>query len=152
MFGYAEYSNWFINGAGQRQFELRRRAPGLRSARQYVRRDGRLSNQLNDKNLLTATASYQTQKLETYSGDTFGTIDTNLVDKKGNCYNPATGGFASCFTSIYNPDGSLNPSGGLNQYNQYGAPITGNPLRRRLRPRSPRRPVRPRSPTARSGS
>jgi hypothetical protein len=128
VFGYGEYSNWFINGPTSANtayggeildYEVHGNTFGATAV---------YSNQLNDRNLLTMTGSYQTQKLETYSnGFNQGTIDTDLVDKKGNCYNPSTGGYASCFTPIYNDDGTINASGGLNIYSQYGTTVPGFP-------------------------
>jgi hypothetical protein len=128
IFGYSEYNDWFLNGpvsayttyGGELQdYEVHGNDYGITA--QY-------SNQLNDKNLLTATASYLTQKLETYSGDTYsGAITTDLVDAKGNCYNPGTGTYASCYAPIYNADGSANPYGGLISYGNFGQPAPGFP-------------------------
>jgi hypothetical protein len=125
IFGYGEYNDWFINGpvsaytnfGGEIQdYEVHGNDYGTTA--QY-------SNQLNSRNLLTATASYLTQKLETYSGDTYkGAITTNLVDAKGNCYNPASGLYASCYASFYS---SPNNGGGLVSYGLFGAPPTGYP-------------------------
>ncbi len=128
LFGYSEYSDWFLNGpvsafltyGGELQdYEVHGNAFG--TTLNY-------SNQFDPKNLLTFTASYQTQKLETYSGNNYqGSITTNLVDAKGNCYSPSTGYYASCYTPIYNGDGTVNPSGGLNQYGFFGAAASGFP-------------------------
>ncbi len=127
LFGYSEYNNWFLSGpvsafltySGELQdYEVHGNTFGTTAV---------YANQIDPKNLLTATASYQTQKLETYNGDTFGVITTNLTDKSGNCYSPSSGAYASCFQSIYNGDGTINPQGGLNQYGQYGFPISGYP-------------------------
>ncbi len=122
LFGYSEYSDWFLNGpvsafltyGGELQdYEVHGNAFGTTAI---------YSNQLNAKNLLTFTGSYQTQKLETYNGNNYGgSISTNLVDAKGNCYSPNTGYYASCYTPITNGDGTVNPSGGLNQYGFAGA-------------------------------
>jgi Carboxypeptidase regulatory-like domain/TonB dependent receptor len=137
LFAYSEYNNWLLTGpvsafltyGGELQdYEVHGNTFGTTAV---------YANQINSKNLLTATASYQTQKLETYSGDTFGIITTNLVDKNGNCYSPKTGFYASCFASIYNADGSINPQGGLNQYGQYGFPIAGYPRESLTTPFSP---------------
>ncbi|MBD5635188.1 MAG: TonB-dependent receptor, partial [Candidatus Eremiobacteraeota bacterium] len=126
LYGYSEYTDWFLNGpvsaylpyGGELQdYEVHGNAFGVTA--QYV-------NQINAQNLLTLTGSYNTQKLETYSGNNYqGSITTNLVDKKGNCYSPFTGLFASCYTPLYNADGSINPSGGLNQYGFFGAVAPG---------------------------
>ncbi len=126
VFGYSEYNNWFLNGpvsafltyGGELQdYEVHGNTFGATAM--YL-------NQLSFKHLFTATASYQTQRLETISNDTFGVITTNLVDPRGNCYSPATGFYASCFVPIYSAAG-LNPLGGLNQYGQYGAALPGYP-------------------------
>ncbi len=126
LYGYSEYTDWFLNGpvsayltyGGELQdYEVHGNAFGVTA--QYV-------NQINAKNLLTLTGSYNTQKLETYSGNNYaGSITTDLVDKKGNCYSPFTGLYASCYTPLYNSDGSINPSGGLNEYGFAGGVAPG---------------------------
>jgi len=128
LFGYGEYTDWFINGpvsafttyGGEIQdYEVHGNTFGATAV---------YANQLSDKHLLTLTGSYQTQKLETYSGNTYkGAITTNLIDARGNCYNPASGNYASCYARIYNLDGTLNPFGGLNSYGNAGAPAKGFP-------------------------
>ena len=128
LFGYGEYTDWFINGptsafttfGGELQnYEVHGNTFGATAV---------YANQLSDKHLLTLTGSYQTQKLETYNGNSYkGAITTNLVDAKGNCYSPASGNYASCYTAIYNPDGSVNPSGGLNSYGAAGLTAPGFP-------------------------
>ncbi len=128
LFGYSEYTTWFINGpvsadttfGGEIQdYEVHGNDYGVTA---------NYANQVNSKNLLTATASYLTQKLETYSGDTYaGSITTNLVDASGNCYSPSSGLYASCYTPIYNANGTINPSGGLNQYGFFGTTAPGFP-------------------------
>ncbi len=125
IFGYSEYNDWFLNGpvsafttfGGELQdYEVHGNDYGVTA--QY-------SNQLNSQNLLTVTGSYLTQKLETYQGDNYQqTITTNLVDAKGNCYNPATGLYASCYTPYYSSAGN---TGGLVQYGYYGTPPPGYP-------------------------
>jgi len=128
LFGYGEYTDWFINGpvsayttyGGEIQdYEVHGNTFGATAV---------YANQLSDKHLLTLTGSYQTQKLETYSGNTYkGAITTNLVDAKGNCYNPQNGNYASCYAPIYNADGTPNPYGGLNSHGSFGAPAKGFP-------------------------
>jgi Carboxypeptidase regulatory-like domain/TonB dependent receptor len=123
LYGYSEYNDWFINGpvsafttfGGEIQdYEVHGNDYGVTST---------YANQLSDKHLLTATASYQTQKLETYSGNNYqGAITTNLVDAKGNCYNPSSGAYASCFSSFYDGNG-----GGLVSYGSFGAAPSGYP-------------------------
>ncbi len=128
LFGYGEYTDWFINGptsaftnfGGEIQdYEVHGNTFGL---------TGVYANQLSDKHLITLTGSYQTQRLETFSGNTYnGAITTNLVDGRGNCYSPSTGNYASCYTPIYNGDGTINPSGGLNSYGNFGSKAAGFP-------------------------
>jgi len=136
LYGYSEYNDWFLNGpvsaytpfGGEIQdYEVHGNDYGVTAT---------YANQLNSKNLLTATASYQTQKLETYSGDnygaipavtTFGAITSNFVDAKGNCYSPVNGNYASCYAPIYNSGGTVSPSGGLNSYGYFGSPLPGFP-------------------------
>ncbi len=124
IFGYSEYNDWFLNGpvsafltyGGELQdYEVHGNDYGVTA---------NYSNQLNSKNLLTVTGSYLTQKLETYSGNDYqGSITTNLVDSKGNCYNPISGLYASCYTSFYGSGGA----GGLVEYGYYGSPANGCP-------------------------
>jgi hypothetical protein len=128
LFAYSEYTTWFLNGpvsadttfGGELQdYEVHGNDYGVTA---------NYANQLDSKNLLTATASYLTQKLETYSGDTYqGSITSNLVDASGNCYSPSSGLYASCYAPIYNSNGSVNPSGGLNEYGFFGEPAPGFP-------------------------
>ena len=128
LFGYSEYNTWFINGpvsaftsyGGEIQdYEVHGNDYGVTA---------NYANQLNEKNLLTVTGSYLTQKLETYSGDDYqGAITTNLVDAAGNCYSPTLGTYASCYAPIYNSNGTINPSGGLNSYGVFGSPAPGFP-------------------------
>ncbi len=127
LFGYSEYNDWFINGpvsayttyGGEIQdYEVHGNAFGANLI---------YANQLSDKHLLTFTGSYQTQKLETRSNNTYsGAITTNLVDANGNCYNPGTGTYASCYAPIYSSAG-FNPYGGLISYGSFGAPAANFP-------------------------
>jgi hypothetical protein len=150
MLGYTNYSNWFINGpvseffnyGGQiGDFEIGEHAYGFK---------GIYQNQLSSKHLFGATGSYGYQRNTTYSSNIEGIITTNLVDAKGNCYNFSTGGYASCFTPVYQPPSGggcssssssctpiVNPAGGLNEYTQYGFPLPGFPSTPTLVPGSP---------------
>ncbi len=114
VFGYTNYSNWFINGpvstflplGGEiSDFELTEHAWGIKSV---------YENQLNQQNLLTATAGYELQRNQTYSSSSFGIIKSNFIDSAGNCYSPSSGSYASCFSGD-----------GLNEYSQFGIPISG---------------------------
>ncbi len=113
LYGYSEYTDWFLNGpvsafltyGGELQdYEVHGNAFGATA--QYV-------NQIDARNLLTLTGSYNTQKLETLDNFNYGTgapnsglITTDLVDGKGNCYNPTTGAYASCYSSAAQYTGS----------------------------------------------
>ncbi len=162
-FAYTNYSNWFINGpvseyfnyGGQiGDFEITEHAWGGKAV---------YENELSGKNLLTATASIEQERDQTYSSNLEGIITTNLVDGRGNCYNFLTGDYASCFTPEYYapPPGCsssssssggcppvVNPAGGLNQYTQYGAVLPGYPSTPALVPGNP--PAD--SPAARKGA
>jgi hypothetical protein len=127
LYGYSEYTDWFLNGpvsadltyGGELQdYEVHGNAFGVTA--QYV-------NQINAQNLLTLTGSYNTQKLETYNGANYGNgsqnsglITTDLVDSKGNCYNPTTGLYASCYTSATQYTGQALPGAPA------GTPATAN--------------------------
>ena len=106
LFGYTEYSNWFIGGPANQQFtgffgaelndyELPSHTVGFNAS---------YSNQLSDKNLLSITGSYtasQVQRRFSYGfpGNTVGLPVTNLVGPGGLCYDPATALQTSCFGS-----------------------------------------------------
>ena len=106
LFGYTEYSNWFIGGPANSQFtnyfgaelndyELPSHTFGV---------NANYSNQLSDKNLLSITGSYtasQVQRRFSYGfpGNTLGYAFTNLVGPGGACYDPATAAQTSCFGS-----------------------------------------------------
>ncbi len=108
LFGYSNYSNWFINGPVSANLDHGGEIADYEVNAHGYGVNARYENQLNTKNLLTATASYQTQKLGTYSnGSNGGQITTNLIDPSGNCYTPGTGVYASCFTPVAQ-GGSLN--------------------------------------------
>ncbi|MEO6990816.1 MAG: TonB-dependent receptor [Candidatus Baltobacteraceae bacterium] len=131
LFGYGEYTNWFINGPVSAYFNYSGELDDYEVSGHAFGATALYSNQLGARHLLTATASYQTQKLETYSGDTFGILSTSFIDKSGNCYDPTTGRYASCFSPAFTGGSSSsnsapNPAGGsLNQYAQFGVPISG---------------------------
>jgi len=120
LFAYTSYNNWFINGpvsnnlpyAGEiADYEVNGHTYGLNARYEY---------QIDVKNLITATASFQTQKSETYDSSNDGQIDENLVDAHGNCLGP-TGAYVSCFVPV-------SQGGGLNLVSQYGStPVTTPP-------------------------
>jgi hypothetical protein len=108
---YGEYSTWFINGPNSAQLVF-----GSDPADYEVLEHGYgagliYSNQLSAQNLITAEASYNTQRLQTYnalysSTDPFttslaptglGTILSNYGTPNGKCYSYVTGQPWSCF-------------------------------------------------------
>lgn len=108
---FGEYSNWFINGPNSAQLVF-----GSDPADYEVLEHGYgagliYANQLASQNLITAEASYNTQKLQTYnagfsSTDPFttslaptglGTILSSYGTPNGKCYNYTTGQPWSCF-------------------------------------------------------
>jgi hypothetical protein len=121
---FGEYSNWFINGPDSAQLVF-----GSDPADYEVLEHGYggsliYSNQLAAQNLITAEASYNTQKLQTYNamfGSTdpvtnslaptgLGTILSNYGTPNGTCYNYRTGQPWSCFDRG-SQGGCLTPSG-----------------------------------------
>lgn len=115
LFGYSNYSNWFINGPVSANLDHGGEIADYEVSAHGYGLNARYENQLNSKNLLTATASYQTQKLQTYSnGSNGGQIITNLIDKSGNCYSATSGTLASCFSSV-------SAGGSENIVTQYGS-------------------------------
>lgn len=101
--GYGEYTNWFINGPTSAQLVFGAELADYEVLGHIYGGSLIYSNSLSSKHLLTASASYQTQKLQTYNAQFgnagLGNVSTNLVDARGNCYDPATGYRASCFDS-----------------------------------------------------
>jgi hypothetical protein len=121
---YGEYSNWFINGPQSAQLVF-----GSDPADYEVLEHGFggsliYANQFSAKNLLTAEASYNTQKLQTYnvafsSTDPstsslaptgLGTILSSYGTPNGKCYNYVTGQPWSCFDAG-SQGGCLSASG-----------------------------------------
>ncbi|MGB8266180.1 MAG: TonB-dependent receptor [Candidatus Velthaea sp.] len=125
LFAYTDYTYWFINGPTSAwttyggeiaDYEVNGHTYGF---------NARYENQLSAKHLLTATASYQTQKTKTVSnGSNGGTVTEDLVDSHGNCYSPL-GNYTSCFGSAYSitSTGTLVPSatGSAWLVTQYGS-------------------------------
>ncbi|MDP9016934.1 MAG: TonB-dependent receptor, partial [Candidatus Eremiobacteraeota bacterium] len=120
LYGYTLYSNWFIDGplsaflnfgAEVADYEIPNHTFGLNLS---------YANQLNDKNLLSASVSYTQSNLQRYSttGGFPGSGNialTNFADSAGLCYNPTAGVQASCFSK------------GLAQ-GTVGTPTPGGPL------------------------
>jgi len=117
VFGYSVYSNWFITGDANQNFtccfgaELNDYEIPSHTYGTSVM----YSNQLNNQHLLTITASESQTKLQRryyygFPGDQplgdgsgNGTPFTNLIVPStaagtGHCYDPASGGYTSCFS------------------------------------------------------
>ncbi len=111
LFGYSVYSNWFIHGDATQNFtccfgaelndyEIPSHTYGTTLT---------YSNQVTDKHLLTFTATESQTKIQRRYNYSFpgsqglGTPFTNLIDpataaKTGNCFDPGTGAYTSCFS------------------------------------------------------
>lgn len=110
LYGYSVYSNWFITGDATQNFtccfgaELNDyEIPSHTYGANLL-----YSNQLTDKHLLSITGSYSETKLQRryfYSfpgNENGGWAFTNLIDPRtaaqtGHCFDPASGGYTSCF-------------------------------------------------------
>ncbi|BDE05126.1 hypothetical protein WPS_04020 [Vulcanimicrobium alpinum] len=111
LFGYSVYSRWLIAGPANQNFtccfgaELNDyEIPSHTYGASML-----YSNQLTDKHLLTFSANESQTKIQrryfyAFPGNQgLGTAFTNLIDPRtaaqtGNCYDPGTGGFTSCFS------------------------------------------------------
>jgi hypothetical protein len=108
---YGEYSNWFINGPNSAQLVF-----GSDPADYEVFEHGYgagliYANQLSSRHLITAEATYMTQRLQTYNAmfsstdpvasslapTGLGTILSSYGTPNGKCYNYVTGQPWSCF-------------------------------------------------------
>jgi hypothetical protein len=107
LYGYTEYSNWFIGGPANSQFtnyygaelndyELPSHTFGF---------NANYSNQLSNKNLLSVTGSYTAAQVQRrfgygFPGNTLNGYDfANYVGTNGDCYSPQTGVQVSCFAT-----------------------------------------------------
>jgi hypothetical protein len=110
LFGYSVYSNWFIHGDATQNFtccfgaELNDYTIPSHTFGTTLT----YSNQITDKHLLTLTATESQTKIQRRYSYSFpssqglGTPFTNLIDpataaQTGNCFDPASGGYTSCF-------------------------------------------------------
>ena len=93
----SNYNWWFITGPVSANLTFGDQLPDYEVIGHNWSGTATFSRQLNDKNLLNATASYFTGKLQTYSMGFFDGFMTNLVDSAGNCYDGATGAYSTCF-------------------------------------------------------
>jgi hypothetical protein len=121
---YGEYSNWFINGPNSAQLVFGSDPPDYEVLEHGYGGGLIYANQLAPQNLITAEASYNTQRLQTYnalfsSTDPFttslaatglGTILSSFGTPNGKCYNYVTGQPWSCFDTG-SQGGCLTPSG-----------------------------------------
>jgi Carboxypeptidase regulatory-like domain/TonB-dependent Receptor Plug Domain len=111
VFGYSIYSNWFITGDANQQFTCCFGAElnDYEIASHTYGTSLMYSNQLNDKNLLTVTGTESQTKIQRryYYGfpgnQGMGTAFTNLIvpgaaAQTGNCFDPGSGGYTSCFS------------------------------------------------------
>ena len=112
--GYSEYTNWLINGPNSAQFVFAATPADYEVWGHIYGATLAYSNQLSAKNNLSANLAYMVQYLGTYNaefGSTgLGSITSNYVDSKGNCYNYTTGQQWSCFDS--GSQGGLNAGTG----------------------------------------
>jgi hypothetical protein len=113
LFAYSSYNNWFINGPVSANLNYSGELSDYEVNGHTYGANLRYENQLSTQNLLTVTGSYQTQKSQTISSDTFGAVTTNLVAPNGGCIGP-NGTYVSCFTPT-------TAGGGLNVVTQYGS-------------------------------
>jgi len=97
IFGASNYNWWFITGPVSANLGYGDQLPDYEVIGHNWNGTAQYSNQINNKNLLSATASYFTGKLQTYSMGFFDGFMTNLADSAGNCYNGATGAYSTCF-------------------------------------------------------
>ena len=110
LFGYSVYSNWFITGNANQNFTCCFGAELNDYEIPSHTYGGSLmySNQLNDKHLVTLSATQSQTKLQRryfygFPGNqSLGTAFTNLIDpanaaRTGHCYDPASGAYTSCF-------------------------------------------------------
>ncbi|MBV8245896.1 MAG: carboxypeptidase regulatory-like domain-containing protein, partial [Candidatus Eremiobacteraeota bacterium] len=120
LIGYGEYTNWFLNGPNSS-------TPTYGATLSDYEVEGWIyggtvsySNALSSKNLLTASASYMTQRLQTYNATftqgsnsgQFGSVIANLTDGQGHCFNFTTGAPWTCYdaTQWGTPAAGLTPA------------------------------------------
>ncbi|HZV80411.1 MAG TPA: TonB-dependent receptor [Candidatus Binatus sp.] len=102
VLGADNYGWWFITGPVSANLTFGDQLPDYEVITHNWVGSVQFSRQMNDKNLLNATASYFTGKLQTYSMGFFDGFMTNLVDAGGNCYD-SSGAFSTCFGSNADP-------------------------------------------------
>jgi hypothetical protein len=102
VLGADNYGWWFITGPVSANLTFGDQLPDYEVITHNWVGSAVFSRQMNDKNLLNATVSYFTGKLQTYSMGFFDGFMTNLVDGGGNCYD-SSGVFSTCFGSSSDP-------------------------------------------------
>lgn len=121
---YGAYSDWFINGPNSAQLVFGSDPADYEVLEHGYGTTAIYSNQLSSKHLITAEASYLTQKLQTYNAGFsstdpsttslaptgLGTILSSYGTPNGKCYNYKTGQPWSCF-DVGSQGGCLSPSG-----------------------------------------
>jgi hypothetical protein len=102
IYAASNYNWWFITGPISANLTYGDQLPDYEVIGHNWQGTAIFSRQLNDKNLLNATASYLTGKLQTYSMGFFDGFMTNLVDGGGNCYD-SSGAYSTCFGGNSDP-------------------------------------------------
>ncbi len=114
--GYSEYTNWFLNGPNSANQLFGATLADYEVLGHIFGGSLIYSNSLSNKHLITASVSYQTQKLQTYNAtfDTvlstdpqqllentgqFGNVAANLTNGS-QCFDAATGNYTSCYALI----------------------------------------------------
>ncbi len=91
ILGASNYNWWFITGPVSADLTYGAQLPDYEVIGHNWSGTAVYARQLSDKNLINATASYMTGKLQTYSMGFFDGFMTNLVGNNGLCYDGSTG-------------------------------------------------------------
>ncbi|MDQ6930245.1 MAG: carboxypeptidase regulatory-like domain-containing protein [Candidatus Eremiobacteraeota bacterium] len=106
---YSLYSNWFIYGPVSAALDYSAEIGDYEIPNHTVGANLSYANQINAKNLLSASVSYTTSNTQRLSGTGFPGNILSFTNPNGNgtCFDPASGLPASCFgagtPSAYNP-------------------------------------------------
>jgi hypothetical protein len=124
--GYSEYTNWFLNGPNS-AFQLFGATLADYEVLGHIYGGSLIyANDLSSKHLLTASLSYQTQRLQTYNATfdstlsynpaallentgQFGNVAANLTDGS-HCYDVQTGDYTSCYALVPQAGGTFGGS------------------------------------------
>lgn len=129
VLGYGDYTNWFLDGANSAFNLFGATLPDYEVLGHIYGGSLSYANALSDKHLLTASLSYQTQKLQTYNAtfDTvlsanphlfventgqFGNVAADYTDGS-HCYDIETGDYTSCYSLIAPNPATGNPAGSV---------------------------------------